>query len=278
MGRARHDPVGRQHRELLPGRVHEQRQQVIEGRVLLARPGHPSLVAVAERGLVAVVAVGDDDRPGAGGRDQRLEVGRRVAIGRDHPESVANVVLVGDVGRRGAAGDRVQDRPAGRTRVVVQDDDRARVDARRPQQLVAVLARGRERPLVRLHARPGPERLEPQPREESPLRPDDIGPGHAIRLLVDVDRRMRVLVQRPVRAPRGERAGRPPVAVVELIARLVAGQVEADDVRGMPRKQAFVLIGPDDVVRRRDDEAQVGNGRRIVAKGAERTDLGHGTS
>ena len=74
------------------------------------------------------------------------------------------------------------------------------------------------------------ERLEPEPGEEAALGPLDVGAGHAVGLLVDVDRRVRVLAERPVGAPGGERPRGAPVAVVGLVAGLLGRQVEADDV------------------------------------------------
>ena len=103
VAQAAHDPVGRQDRERLAGRVEEQRQDVVEGRVLLARPRHPPLVAIAQRRLVAVVAVGDRDRSARGGGQQRRDGLGGLAVGRDRPEPMADVVVVGQVDVGGAA-------------------------------------------------------------------------------------------------------------------------------------------------------------------------------
>ena len=65
-------------------------------------------------------------------------------------------------------------------------------------------------------------------------------------------------MERPVRPPRRERPGRPPVAIVWRVAGLVGGQVEADDVAGGGPAGARARPA-DDVVRRRDDERR---GRR----------------
>ena len=111
--------------------------------------------------------------------------------------------------------------PAGAGGIVVQADDRARVDAGRPEQLVAVLLRAATSS-ARAGARAPAANACSRSRAKNPrcVR-GDIGPGHAIRLLVDVDRRVRVLVQRPVGAPGGERPGRAAVAIVGLVAGLV---------------------------------------------------------
>ena len=137
---------------------------------------------------------------------------------------MADAVLVEDVEvRRRRRGQLVEDRPADAARVVVQRDDRARVDAGRAQQLVAVLARSGHRPLVRQDARrPGRTPRDGAGRRSRAGSRGDVRAGHAVGLLVDVDRRMRVLVERPVRAPRRQRPGRPPIAVVGLVAGLLA--------------------------------------------------------
>jgi hypothetical protein len=267
-----------QDRQRLIGGIDEQHQQVVERRVLLARSRHPPLVAVAQRRLVAMVAVGDRHRTAGHGLKERRDRSRRVAIGGDRPEPVVDPVVVGHLPVRGAGRERVQDRPADPVGIVVEPDDRARVDARRPQQLVAVFPGRLHRPLVREHAGAGSEGFEPKPSEEPALRADDLGPRDAIFLLVDVDRGVRILVECPIGAPAGERPGGPPVAVVGLITGLLGRQVDTDDVGRVAGEQSFALGRTDDVVWRRHDERRVGDGRGVVAKSAEGTALGHGTS
>src|SRR3954464_3045812 len=89
---------------------------------------------------------------------------------------------------------------------------------------------------------------------------------------------MRVLVQRPIGPPRRQGPCCPTVSVVGLVTLLLRREGEPDDIQGMPGEETLVLVRFDDVIRWRDDEAEVGNGRAVIAKGAERTDLGHGTS
>ena len=118
------EPVGREDGQRLGVGFEEQGQQVIERRVLLARTGHPALVAVAQRRLVAVMPVGDGHRSGGRRGDQGgREIGpRSFAVGRDGPQSMAHAVVVGDLevrGRRGHAaqppgGCRQPDRRTGR--------------------------------------------------------------------------------------------------------------------------------------------------------------------
>ena len=225
-----------------------------------------------------MVAVGDRHRSARGGGQQRSDHLDRVAIGRDRPQPVPRPVLVGQVDVGGPRRDRVEDRTSRAVPVVVEADDGARVHPGRTQQLVAILARTGHRALVRQHARSGPVRLQPDPREEPALGSRHVRARHAIGLLVDVDGRMGILVQGPIRPPRGQDAGGPTVAIVGLVAGLLDRQVEADDVGRVPGEQPFALVRTDDVIRRCHDEREVGDGGRIVAKGTERTDVGHGTS
>jgi hypothetical protein len=89
---------------------------------------------------------------------------------------------------------------------------------------------------------------------------------------------MRILVERPIGAPARERPGRPTIPFVRAVTGLLAGQIEPHDIGRMTRQQAFLLGAPDDVVGGRQDQPLVGHGRGVVAQGAERTDVGHGTS
>jgi hypothetical protein len=119
------------------------------------------------------------------------------------------------------------------------------------------------------------ERLQAQPPEEPALCPLDVGVRDAVRLLVHVDGRAGILVEGPVGTPHRERPGRAPVPLVGFLAWLGSGQVEADDIGGMAGEEPSMLLGADDIVWRRDDRADVGNRLGCIAKGAERTDLGH---
>ena len=191
---------------------------------------------------------------------------------------MARPVVVGHLGVGHAARQLVEDGATATVGVLVQTDHGAGIDAGRPEQLVAVLAWRRHRVLVRQDPRIRTVRLEPDPGEEAALCPRDVRAGNAIGLLVDVDRRVRILVERPVRAPRRQGPGRPPVAVVGCVTGLLGRQVEAHDVGRVPGHQPLTLGGVDDVVWRGDDERQVGDGRRVVAERTERADVGHGTS
>ena len=160
-------------------------------------------------------------------------------------------------------------------RVLVQPHDRRRVDAGRAEQLVAVLLGTGQRPLVRQHPAVGPERLEPQPGEEPALRPLDVRARDPIGLLVHVHARARVLAQRPVGAPRGERARHAAVAVVGiLVGRLRGRQVQADGVLRMAVEEPLVEVRADDVVRGSDHGTQLAGDVGVEPEGAERRGSG----
>jgi hypothetical protein len=120
------DPVGRQHRECLTG-VDEEHEQVIEGRVLFARPSHPTLVAVAQRRLVPMMAVSDGDGSRREGREERRDRLGGVAVRRHGPQAMTDVVVVGEIDVRPARGRGIQDPSAGTSLIDVQADDRAPV-------------------------------------------------------------------------------------------------------------------------------------------------------
>ena len=94
-------------------RLEEQHQDVVERRVLLARAAHPPLVAVAQRRLVAVVAVGDRDRVRAAAtREQRRDAASAPSPSAgDRPQPMADAVVVDDVDGRRPGGRVVEDRP-----------------------------------------------------------------------------------------------------------------------------------------------------------------------
>ena len=198
----------------------------------------------------------------------------------DRPQPMARPIVVGQVDVR-----RVRAVIASRTgtrravRVVVQADDGARVDPGRAQQLVAVLAR-RRTSCARAAGRRIPVRTPPAGsarrtragsasrrfpgRDRSARRrrsmdgdpcggshPSAMRPGRGRR--DGSDRRARRRAPRPGRSSRTTLAG----------------------CRATSRSRSS---GADDVIRRCHDEREVGDGRRIVAKGTERADVGHGTS
>ena len=223
-----------------------------------------------------MVAVGDRHGLGGGDGDQLVDGIARETVRRDDPQSMAHTLIVDDIDGSGADRKGCEDVAGSPARIVVQADDRARVHAGCPQEAIAVLAGDSERPLVGQNAGAWLERLQTEAGEEAALRSLDIRARHAIDLLVDVDRRPRILVERPVGAPSGECPGGPTVAIVLGITRLLDRCIEPDDVSGIAREIASAIGGREHVVRRRDDHPRVGDRVGRIAQGAKRTDLGHG--
>ena len=167
--------MGREHRQGLVG-VQEQGEDEVERRVRLARAGHAPLVAVAQRRLVPVVAVGDVDGTGVADLGQARDGAVRAVVG-EHPQPMVDAVVVNHVGdgwRRRHGGELGRGRAR---RVAVEHDDRRGVHPGRSQEPVAVLARSGQRALVGQHAAVGSERLEAQASEVAALRPLDPVPG-----------------------------------------------------------------------------------------------------
>ena len=129
---------------------------------------------------------------------------------------------------------------------------------------------------MRQDARAGLERLEPEAGEEAALRPLGRGARDAVGLLVDVDRRPRILVERPVGAPRRQRPRGPPVAVVLAVAGLLERSVEPDDVAGCRGTAGADRSASRTSYGGATTAAEVADLIRVIAEGAERTDLGHG--
>jgi hypothetical protein len=86
---------------------------------------------------------------------------------------------------------------------------------------------------------------------------------------------VRILVERPVRAPGGQGPGRSAIPVVGLVARLGMRKVEPDHVRAMPCEQRGVLFLADHVVRRCDHGRDVADDGRLEPERSKRADLGH---
>ena len=109
------------------------------------------LVGVDARGLVAVVAVGDQQ---LGVAERVLDRGDRVGVG-DPPEPVRGALVVGRLAPGLAADVRLERRPGRAARVGVQSEDRGEVRARGARQPEAVLLGPGVRALVRADAARG---------------------------------------------------------------------------------------------------------------------------
>jgi len=215
------------------------------------------LVAVLERGLVAVMAVGDDDGLG---RERCFDARDRGGI--RHPPELVPAVHVDD--RLAERPDELAHRLA---RARVEAEDRAQVGGRGEQDREAVGLGAGERALVRADDARA-ELLEPEPAEEA-VAPAARAVGQAEALGVEVDRRRRVAHEEPARHPLAERARRRGAAIRLL------GQDEPDHVVRAPRVELGLLARRDDIVGRRQHEAQVAGAGRVVAKALERADDGH---
>ena len=269
--------MGRQDGHLGGGQVEEQGEDRLVGRILGAGAADASLLAILEGRRVAVVAVGDDDRPGLGQGDE--PVGRATIAARagcHDPETMAHAVVIHDIRVRSAGHHRVEERPALPVQRRVEADHRAEVGAGRREQRQPVRAWAAHRALVRQDAAAWTERLEREACEEASLPAFGARAWQPVRLLVGVERWREVLAQRAVGAPGHEGRGGPPVSIVGPIAGLGGGQVEQHRVARMPARQPPLQLGRDDVIRRADDVGEVADGCRVVAQGAEWSQRGHG--
>ena len=158
-----------------------------------------------------------------------------------------------------------------------EGDDRARVDARRAEEFVAILPGAAQRPLVRQHLGVGAIALQSEPCEEPALDALGICVRYPVALLVRVDRWMGVLPERAVRPPARQRPSGTSVSIVRAVSRLLDRQVEPDDVRRMAGDEALARRRVDHVIGRRHDRSEVTDTRRLVAQGAERSEIGHGS-
>ena len=228
------------------------------------RAGGAQLAREPEHGLVAVVAVGDQDL--LVGEEAGEARDRRLVVERPHP--VANPIgrRRVDRGRPGRRG--VDHRARGRVRVPVEAEDGRDLGARRPQQAPPVFLRSRERVLVGEH-HPAVERLQPHRREEPAAGVALAGPAEL--LLVDVAGVARLGAEDPLRRPGREQPGRAAIARVVFSAR----ELEPDHVVGIARLQRPPLTVADDVVGRGEHVRQVGRAGGVVAESAKRSDLSH---
>ena len=87
---------------------------------------------------------------------------------------------------------------------------------------------------------------------------------------------MRILAERAVGAPGGQRPGGAAVPLVGLVTRLLGRQVEPDDVGRVPGDELSAVFLVNDVVRRRDDVREFSDDGRVEAEGSKWSDLGHG--
>ena len=202
------------------------------------------LLGVDARGLVAVVAVGDQQL----GVTQRLgDRGRRVLL-RHAPEPVLGAVLVGHVAPRHGLGVGRERTPHRAVRIVVEREDGGEVRPRGAGQPQPVLLRPGVGALVRADTA-GPIVLDAHAREDTAAREGGaVGAGVVLR--ERPQGRLDVAHEDLFRLPPGEQRRRMGV-LVEVAVGL--RQVDLDDVVGRAGRQGGALLRVDHVVRRRHD-------------------------
>jgi hypothetical protein len=225
------------------------------------------LLGVDARGLVAVVAVGDQQ---LGVGERALERGDAAGVG-DPPERVDRAVVVGR-GRERRLGDGLGQRRGGVARGVGEEaEDRGEVGPRRPRQPQPVLLRAGMGALVRPDP-PGAVLLDPHPREEA--APPLLAAVRRRVLLVErPERRLALLDQRPLGPPVVEQGLRVEVLVPAVLGRR---QVDLDHVVRRLRHKLRPQLLVDHVIRRRDHSLQRPHDRLLVPKRPQRLYLGHG--
>ena len=245
------DAVRRVHREPAAVGVHEVHRH--EARRVVA--GRRELGLVGERRLVAMVAVGDQQRP------RRDDVGDLGDVRGHAPEPVARAVGVHEVDLRLLARTAGLEELLGAAlRVAVEHEDRRQVRARRAQQPQPARDRaGRVRSWRRTTpASYGSSRTRPMKPTRVPRRAVGVEPV----LLDEVEAGLGSSAQHALCAPVADQR-----VDVRLVA--VAGQDQAHDVVVAALEQPRALPRLDDVERRRDDVGDV-DPRGIEVERAER--------
>ena len=224
------------------------------------------LVRVDARGLVAVMAVGDQQL----GVAQRVgDLGRGVLL-RHAPEPVLGAVLVGHVAPRHAFGVGGHRAPRGAGRVVVEREDGGEVRPRRAREPQAVLPRPRVGALVGPDA-PRAVVLDTHAREE-PAAGVGVAVGAAVVLRERPQRRRGVAHEDLLRLPRGEQ---PRGVGVRVEVAVGPGQVDLDDVVRRAGGQRGSLLRVDHVVGRRHDGRQAADVVEGVVDCLQGLDVGH---
>src|SRR6266508_4259432 len=225
------DAVRGEDRQTFLPRRHEHDHQV----------GRAALGCVGERGLVAMMAVGD--------QQLRAREARGIV---DAPELVAAALQVGrTVGRR-------------RRIAFVEQEDRLQLGARRAQEPQPSLLRGGVRALVRQDDS-AVVRLRPQRRDQSGTSsPDVVRPGVILR--EEPEARLPVA---------GEDAFGAPVREVPSRLLLVLRQRQVDDVVRAAAEVLLALRGRNDVIGRRDETLEGAGPRLVVALRAKRPNIRH---
>ena len=210
------------------------------------------LLGVDTGGLIAVMAVGDQQLGVRERRLHRLDRGRIAAA----PQAVHRAVVIGHLAPRRAGSGAGERAPGARGRVRVQREDRREVRPRGTRQSQPVLLGPGVRPLVRTDAS-RPVLLDSHARKESAPRPQrSVGP--AVALLERPQRRLRVAHQNP----------RPLPLAVELrgvfVGLTARRQVDLDDVVRRARHELRALARIDHVIGRSHDVGQRARAGKVV--------------
>ncbi len=227
------EPVDRQHRQLVVGELDHVRQHEVVGS---GPANRPSLVAVGQRRLEAMVTVGDDDRSA---RHERADLTLQGGL-VDDPQGMGHTVVVGPA-RDGRTTEVQEIRQAACRR---EAPDRRELDPGGTQQLQPVALGLGGGVLVRQDpALAGGAQLQ---RSQHP-RGVVVMPGFVDEIHpVDEEARLRVLDEDAVVAPVVEARRRGRVGVTLVAAR----EVDGDDVLGVTGEQCGPVVVVDDVVGR----------------------------
>ena len=262
LGPLRQHTMGRQHDEprvLERGEAHHDEVVGVFSQVVGIRRALFGLVG--QRGLVAMVAVGDQN-PFIGQRLRDAVQGSRVV---NPPDAVFDRAVVRGERRIGGTVAEIRARPSGGRRVRVEAENRRDVGAHRSVQTQPILFRAAVGPLVRPDD-PGGVRLKLDGRQQRPalhavaVEYEGLRPGDNARSLWAPKHPSGLPVRDDLRNG--------------FIWRI--GQLQAHRVVRATGEQCLAFFGRDHVVWR-GDEVTEATGRVAVPKCGKRSDIGHGS-
>jgi hypothetical protein len=227
------------------------------------------LVGVDARGLVAVVAVGDQQL----GLGERVDRGGDGAAVPDAPDAVLGAVIVQDLAPRHGLSVGREGAPRRSRRVVVEAEDRRQVGARGAREAEAVLLRPGVRALVGADAA-GAVVLDPDAGEEA-LAGVAVAVRPGVVLGERPQGRLRIPDQDLLALPVAEQLGGVGVGVEVAVG---FGQVDFHDVVRRAGGQTGAQLGVDHVVGRRHDGLQAADAVERVVEGVEGLDVCHGAA
>jgi uncharacterized RDD family membrane protein YckC len=270
LAQAGDEAVRRQDDQARVTHAHEHHEDEVGRRLVVAHlTGRPPLLQVAQAGLVAVMAVGDEDGPGA----EQASDGADGVLVADGPQAADDAEVVGRLQGQGPLGHGVEvlhDLVLG---VGVKAEDGAEVHGGGVGEAEAVGLGAGQGLLVRVDAALA-EGLEAHARHEAAA-----GVALALDLevlVVGVQGAGRVLDDDVLALPVAQEGGGAGVAIAGLVvAGLFLVEVEADDVVGAALVEGVLQRRVDDVVGWSDDVAEGADAAQVIAERPESTDLGH---